>query len=159
MVTYLDESYDNRNTYLLLGALFLPDSKPMAAGIIRLRNQANYCERDGSWREIKYNNCYRECDYDVASAVVDLFMDSEAWFRCIVIEQAVLDLDRFGGTYETDALKRARAYKKFCELLIGHNSQDIEQGVLLTDRMTRCRGDRFVEVMSDAFCRPGLDRS
>ncbi len=159
MVIYLDESYDNHHRYLLLGALFLPDSKPVVRKMIGIRAAAAYCETTGGWREIKYNNCYRECDYRVASEVVDLFFSEDAWYRCIVVDQTLLDLKRFGAVFESDVLKRARAYKKFCELLIGHNSDGIEGGVLLAERMTRCRGDRFVEVMGEAFCRPGVDWS
>lgn len=159
MVIYLDESYDSGHRYLLLGALFLPDSKPATAEMRRIRAAAGYRDGSGDWREIKYSNCYRELDYDVATSVIDLFFDHEMWFRCIVVDQAMLDLDRFGGVFEAQAIKRARAYKKFCELLIGHNADGMEDGVLLTDRMTRCRGDRFVQVMSDAFCRPGAEWS
>jgi len=156
VIIYLDESYDNpTNRYLLLGALFIPNQKGLRRAITDARHDANYRNSDGTWREIKYANCYREEDHRVASAVVDRFMAHEAWFRCIVVERSRMDLNRFGKASEATSLKQARAYKKFCEFLIGHNTADIRNGVLLADRMTRCRGDHFVQAMGEALCQPG----
>ena len=53
---------------------------------------------------------------------------------------------------ENNKIKMARAYKKFAELLLAHNTEDIYNGVLLTDELTRCNGDKFIEIMKQDFC-------
>jgi hypothetical protein len=110
-------------------------------------------------REIKYRDCGRQLQHDVARDVVDAFFESTSWFRCIAIESAKLDLARFGKPHESDNIKKARAYKKFAELLIGHNTEDLQGGVLLSDGMTRCRGDEFAERMKDVFATPDSGHS
>lgn len=48
-------------------------------------------------------------------------------------------------------MKKAKAYKKFAELLLDANTSAIRNAVLLTDRLTRCRGDLFVPLMKERF--------
>jgi hypothetical protein len=50
----------------------------------------------------------------------------------------------------------ARAYKKFAELLLSRNSASIENGVLLTDRLTRTKGNLFLELMRENFSQAGV---
>lgn len=121
----------------------------------QIKRQANYRAPDGSLREIKYNRCKTEYDFAVARDMVDMFMESTSWYRCIAIEQALINLKHFGKAYEPQKIKQARLYKKFCELLIGHNAKGISNATLLADKMTRCTGDRFVAVMEECFGRPG----
>jgi len=154
MLIYLDESYDNQRTYLLLGALFNPRPKYLHRRMSEIKTSRGFVLPNGSLREIKYRDCRRQLEHDVARDVVDAFFDSTSWFRCIAIEKAKLDLGRFGKSHESDKIKKARAYKKFSELLIGHNTERLQGGVLLADRMVRCHGDEFLEPMRDVFATP-----
>ena len=79
-------------------------------------------------------------------------MKSTSYFRAIVIDQNIMDLERFGNKSEDTKIKMARAYKKFAELLLAHNTEDVYNGVLLTDELTRCNGDKFIEIMKQDFC-------
>lgn len=155
MVVHLDESYDYDRTYMVLGALFCPHHRALHRGILAAKRAAGLVAVGGCVRETKYYHVTNARALGVAKNIVDAFMESAAWFRAVAIEEATLDLDRFGSPSEPRRIKRARAYKKFAELLIAHNTHDLTNGVLLTDRMTRCRGDEFVERMKDAFCRAG----
>jgi hypothetical protein len=110
---------------------------------------------DGSLRELKYTNCRDQGSFEVAREVLDAFFDSASWFRCIAIEQSKIDLSRFGKPDEPKKIKKARLYKRFAELLIANNTERVQDGVLLTDGMTRCSEDQFIEWMKDEFAMPG----
>ena len=152
MLIYFDESYDQNNTYLLFGALFNPHPKFLHRKIKQLKHAHNFRNPDGSWIEIKYNTCFSEERFAIYKEVLNAFFDSTSWFRCLVVKQSELDLSFFGKQHEEEAMKRARAYKKFAEMLIAFNVQDTVQNVLLTDNMTRCKGDEFLERMKEIFC-------
>jgi hypothetical protein len=147
MLIYFDESYDNNHKYLLLGALFNPHPKFLHRELNELRKKYSYKE------EIKYNNCTNDFRLKLYKEAIDIFFKSTSYFRCVVVDQQILDLDCFGRKDESNAIKMARAYKKFAELLISHNADDIYNGVLLTDELKRCKGDKFIELMQQDFCK------
>lgn len=159
MLIYFDESYDNDHDYLLLGALFNPHPRYLHSEIGRIKRKNNFKDGNGVLKEIKYNDCTNAYRYKICTQTIDAFVKSTSWFRCIVIEESLVELDFFGRRNEPEELKKARAYKKFAELLLGYNVRDIKNGVLLVDQLKRCRGDRFIEVMKEAFCVPGQNHS
>ena len=154
MLIYFDESYDNEHKYLLLSALFNPHPKFLHRRFTEVKTRFRYLSQDGKLREIKYNYVTNKTKLKIARAAIDIFFESTSWFRCIVIEQALVDLNRFGKRKEKDKIKKARLYKKFAELLISHNTENIYNAVLLADKLTRCNGDEFVELMKQEFCLP-----
>jgi len=118
MLIYFDESYDNEHQYLLLSALFNPHPKFLHRRLSETKSRFKYLSRDGKLREIKYNYVTNKVKLQIAKAAIDVFFESTSWFRCIVIEQALVDLNRFGKRKEQDKIKKARLYKKFAELLL-----------------------------------------
>lgn len=117
-----------------------------------------YINPDGSLREIKYTLCKSSKTYKMAKSAVNCFINSDSFFRAIVIIQrneTGFNLDYFGQPYEGKAIKEARAYKKFCELLLIHNIQNIQpNGILYTDKLYRCRGDAFCQLITESFGTP-----
>lgn len=154
MLIYFDESYDDQHKYLLLSALFNPHPKFLHRKITEIKRKYNFIRQDGTLYEIKYNYCKTSKYYDIAKEVIDTFFESTSWFRCIAINQTNFDLNYFGRLNEPEKIKKARAYKKFAELLIAHNTEKTYMGVLLTDKLTRCKKDEFVEIMKNIFCIP-----
>ncbi|MDP2684197.1 MAG: hypothetical protein Q8P20_04005 [bacterium] len=155
MLIYFDESYDGEHKYLLLGALFSPHPKFLHRELMEMKKHYNFIDTNGRTLEIKYNNCNTKMREQMNCAAVDIFMKSTSYFRAIVIDQDIMDLDRFGKKSEDKKIKMARAYKKFAELLLAHNTENIYNGVLLTDELNRCNGDKFIEIMKEDFCRIG----
>ncbi len=155
MIVYLDESYDHDHNYFMLGALFTPDSKSLHQGISEVKDKYGYLISPTESREIKYSNTKTDNRLACAKDMVDLFIESKSWFRCVVVRNNMVNLDRFGQTYEKDSIKRARMYKKFVELLLRSNTNNLENATLLTDQMTRCKGDEFLARMRDDFSEPG----
>ena len=89
-------------------------------------------------------------------------MRSSSLFRAIVIDQrkeSKFSLDYFGSRNEGKAIKEARAYKKFTELLLESNIANVSGGILYADRLTRCKGDAFVPLITESFGKPNCNYS
>lgn len=153
MLIYFDESYDNGHNILVWGALFNPHPKFLNRRITEIKKKYNYVDRNGILKEIKYNLCTNEINYKISKEIIDAFFESTSWFRSIVIETKDFDINYFGKPYESEKIKKARAYKKFTELLLAHNTENIQGAVLLVDYMSRCKEDEFIERMKDLFCQ------
>lgn len=161
MLTYFDECYDGGRNYLILAALFNPNIKKIHKDFLRAKQGKRYFKADGSVQEIKYSYCNNPERYSVAQKAVDCFVDSQSFFRAIVIDQhpqSGFKLDRFGRIDEPKKIKDARAYKKFTELLLESNITTMN-GVLLTDRLGRCKGDAFLPLIKEAFGTAGVGYS
>lgn len=153
MIVYFDESYDNDRHYLLYGALFVPPSSTLHRQLERIRRETGY---DG---EIKYTKCKYPRTLSVYKQVVDAFMEDSAYFRCVVVDQYHFDYSRFGNPNESESLKQARAYKKFAEMLLNPNVRGLVDATLLADKLTRCRGDEFLERIRERFNPTGSKRT
>lgn len=163
MIIYLDESYDWRGVYFLLGALFvLSDHDVFLESFNSLKHEEGFLREDGSLRELKYARIKYPRSERVAVKAIQAFKAHNCYFRAVVVPQGQFDLDFFGKSYEAEKIKRARAYKKFAEMLIEYNTPEVSGGVLFADNLTRCKGslaqgDEFVEVMRERFQRTIYD--
>ncbi len=151
---YLDESYDWNREYFLMGALFTAQSKSVHRKMSRIKEQYGYLTGPNESKEIKYSTIKSQQRLDYAKDIVGVFMETESWFRCVVVRAGTSSPEHYGQEYERDAIKAARMYKRFAERLIQFNSTGLENGILLTDRMTRCRGDDFLGKLREVFCEP-----
>lgn len=161
VLTYFDECYDGNHSYLILGALFNPKPKEIHHDFLEAKRRKSYLNVNGTAKEIKYSYCVDHKRYSLARKAVDCFVDSQSFFRAIVIDQrpqSGFNLDRFGRPDEPKKIKDARAYKKFAELLLRSNITTTN-GVLLTDRITRCKGDAFLPLIREAFGTAGVEYS
>lgn len=150
MIVYFDESYDNDGPdYLLYGALFRPSSSTLHQRFLRVRQEMKYKP------EVKYTRCRNPRALKVCKRVIDEFVEDDAYFRCVVVDQHGFDYDRFRRPDESLELARARAYKKFAEMLLAPHVAGVHNAVLLADNLKRCDGDRFLERIRERFNPPG----
>jgi len=126
-----------------------------------IKKNHNFFTKSNVLKELKYNHCTNKQTFSVAKACVDAFFESTSYFRLIVIEQGAewFDLNRFGDPRDDKKMKMAKMYKKFTELLILHNTENLYNGLLLTDQLTRCNGDIFFILMKELFCKKGRNHS
>ncbi len=158
MLAYFDECYDSNHSFLILGVLFNPAHRKVHNDFLQAKRTKKYLTPDGTAREIKYTRCVDHRKYSIAKSAVDCFINSRSFFRSVVVDQrpeAGFDLRHFGKSSESTAIKKARAYKRFTELLFKANISGITNGILLTDRLTRCKGDHFLSLMTDLFGTSG----
>lgn len=159
---FFDECYDQKHDYLILGALFNPEPHKIHRIFRQEKRDRYYLSRDGTVKEIKYTLCSNHYHCRVAKCAVDCFVDSSSSFRAIVVDQrptSGFSLDYFGTHNESNAIKTARAYKTFAELLLKSNVADISGGILYADRLTRCKGDQFIPLIIDSFGKPNCNYS
>jgi hypothetical protein len=157
VIVYLDESYDQPNKrFLFLGLLFSP-SKELHRLLTDIHKKKRCLDRRRNIIETKYNNCFSSHNYEVCRDFIAAFVASDSWFCCIAVDTqtTTFNLSYFGKPHEPEALKKARVYKKFTELLISKNTRRIKNAVLLVDEVARCNHDRFVELIRESFCTPG----
>jgi len=157
MIIYLDESYDQPNKrFLLFGLLFCP-SKTLHRQLTAIHSRRQCLDKNNNIIETKYNNCFTKHNYTVCIEFIEAFLKSDCWFSSIVVDtkSTNFDLRYFGKANESDAIKKARVYKKFTELIVSKNTKKISDAVLLVDEVTRCNLDRFIELIRESFCIPG----
>src|SRR5438105_8509484 len=160
MIIYLDESYDWQGTYFLLGALFIrEDHDVFLESFNTIKREEKFARPDGTLRELKYATIKHNNHERAAIKAIQIFKAQKAYFRAVIIPQSSFDLSFYGKKYEPENIKRARAYKKFAEMLIDYNTPKVSDGVLFADYLSRCkgqlgRGDEFIEVMKQRFVYP-----
>ncbi len=158
VIIYLDESYDWQGTYFLLGALFVrEDHDIFLQSFTSLKLEEKFCTPSGQPRELKYVKIKNPKTKRLALKAIRAFNAQPAYFRAVIIPQSQFDLDYFGKRYEAEKIKRARAYKKFAEMLIEYNTPGVRDAVLFADDLSRCKGsiissgDEFLEAMRQRF--------
>ena len=153
MLICLDESFDNRHRYLLLGALFVPAPRLTARRMRAVKERHRRLSPGHSFTDVKYSKSGDRFYLAVCKDLIDLFADSDAYFRCLVIDSAIpgFSWSLFGGSGASPAVVKARAYGKFTELLLRPNLAGIENAVLLADSLPPMAGDDFVAHISACF--------
>lgn len=162
MLIYLDESYDSAHDFFLLGALYVPDSTTLHRDFKQAKIDEGFILPSGEVKEIKYSQITRAKLLRIAKAGTDIFLRSNAWFACIVVDQrpeSGWSLASFGRADEGNAIKRARSYTYFAQLLLHNSMRGVTDGVLLADRMTRTQGDDFLQAIREAFSEPSIRSS
>jgi len=159
MILHLDESYDQDKKYLLLGVLFCPQktAKILLEKITKLKEEEKFfvlSRKRKVYKEIKYSKLRGHKMIRIAKKLIDFFMESNAFFKAIVIKKNDLHLENFGDNKEHKNMKEARVYKKFTEILISKHLKNIKHGSLFADELLHCKGDRFCEFMKQAFTSP-----
>jgi len=159
MIVYLDESYDREyRQWLLIGVLFVPHHSFLHRKMRNQKEKENFVDSQGKLKEIKYSKCDSAKKLRIARRTVDAFVESTSYFRCIAVEigDPAFDWAFFGDPVADMALGKARAYKKFSEILLKDNIRYIRGATLFVDRMSRCKGDRFIEIMINEFGTPDV---
>ena len=153
MIIYFDESFDNRHRYLLLGALFVPAPRLEAKRLEAVKERHRGLSRGRSFSDVKYSKSGDKFYLAMCKDMVDLFADSDAYFRCVVIDSAIpgFSWGRFGGAGVSPAVVKARAYSKFTEMLLRPSLAGVENAVLLADSLPPMAGDDFVSHISACF--------
>lgn len=153
MIICLDESFDiPRRKYLLLGALFVPAPRLAIRRMQAVKERHRHLSRGHSFTDVKYSKSGDRFYLAVCKDMIDLFAESEAYFRCIVIDSSIpgFSWNRFGGAGSPVVVK-ARAYGRITEMLLRPNLVAVENAVLLADWMSPLAGDDFVSHISACF--------
>ncbi len=158
----MDESGTHSDEYLIIGMLFVPDHGPFHSKLIKVKEARGYYNRSpkrkAQYKETHFTKFKSKRDVDVLSDWMDVFVASDAWFRCIIIDWSIWDGSHFGNPFEPSALKKRRAYKKWAELLLqpefssplrGH--RPIRNAQLYLDRLRITYGYDVLDALEERF--------
>ena len=155
MIIYLDETYDDKRTWLLLGALFNPTHNKLHKQIKGILARNAFTLPDGSFKEIKYTQCNYSKPFRVCKEAIDAFLASDSHFNCIAIKtDHTFDLERYGNSSEPAKVKKERAYRSLAEELLRRNLVYLSSAKLFLDKMTRCEPKMFLEILKQKFSTP-----
>ncbi len=156
MIIYLDETYDNSHTWLLLGALFNPTHKKLHKQVRGILARNAYTLPDGTFKEIKYTRCQNSKSFRVCKEAIDAFIQSDGHFSCIAIKtDNTFDLELYGRPDEPAKVKKERAYRSLVEELLKRNLEHMSNAILFLDKMSRCEPATFMELLKAQFSTPG----
>jgi hypothetical protein len=161
---FVDESGTHALDYLIIGMLFVPDHGTFHKRLIGVKDSLGYYNsKKGRKSSAKYKETHmaefkRQSDLDVVDGWMDVFLTSDAWFRCIVVDWDIWQGKYFGGPFEPDALKKRRAYKKWAEMLLQPEfssplagKKPIRNAGLFLDRLLITYGYEVLEELKDRF--------
>lgn len=151
MLIYLDESYQ-KSECLFIGALFLPGiktRKKLHKQFKQLKITEGFVTNDGKLKEIKYSKLTNQYKLSLAKKAVKLFATcDDVFFRACVIHYKEDQLEKLGKQKGVPIkIKRAMLYTKATIQLIRNNIKEAKNSILLMDRLTRARGDRFDQII------------
>jgi len=157
MKIYLDETYDNNHTWLIIGGLFNPNHKKFHREIRQLLMKERCILPTGQLKEIKYTNCRSSRTRQVFKKIIDAFMASDSYFGAVAIKtnDDSYDVHRYGDSTEPEKIKKERAYRILAEHLLVNEMRDYNNCVLFLDKMTRCDPKHFMGTLKQNFCIPG----
>ena len=153
MVIYLDESYDQKHTWLLISGLFNPTHHKFYKEIKRLLITGRYILPTGDLKEIKYIYCVNSKTRRLYEKIIDAFMASDSYFSSVVIKtDHTFDLQIYGAPAEPDKVKKERAYRSLAEHLLANDLRETTNATLFLDKMSRCEPKQFLELLKQNFC-------
>ena len=120
---YIDESGTHKEEgWLLIGMLFVPQHGPLHNALCAVKDAEEYFntspKRNARYREVHFTKLRTERDVRVCQAWIDCFLEHQCHFRALAFDWSMWDGHYFGDPFDPAALKKRRAYKKWCELLL-----------------------------------------
>ncbi len=156
MRIYIDESGTHGGRWLIIGMLFVPEHGAFHSELCRIKSAESFFNASpkhaARFGEIHFKNL-KSRGAVVAERWIDAFLASSAYFRSIVIEWDIWEGKHFGTPFESDGLKKQRAYKKWAELLLAVEVRNFRQAKLFLDRFNPCAGYDVLEQLKERFTR------
>ena len=120
---YIDESGTHGDSeWLLIGMLFVPQHGALHNAPCTAKDEVGYyhtgIRNKAKYREFHFAEARSARDVALGKAWIDIFCNSTAHFRVLAFEWSTWNGKYFGDPFEPDTLKKRRAYKKWCELLL-----------------------------------------
>ncbi|HBI41935.1 MAG TPA: hypothetical protein DDY78_03635 [Planctomycetales bacterium] len=119
---YVDEAGTHSAEWLVIGMLFVPNHGPLHAALCDVKERRAYFnespKHSARYKETHLQQFRSPRDVAVGKDWIDLFIQHNCYYRCIVVDWSIWDGKYFGDAFEAEALKKRRAYKKWAEMLL-----------------------------------------
>ena len=160
---YVDESGTHGEQWFIIGMLFVPTHGLLHSSLCKAKeNHAYYNQspkKSAKYKETHLTAFKSARDVAVARDWIDLFIQHDCYYRCVVVDWSLWDSSYFGDPFEPEALKKRRAYKKWAEMLLrpeiktplgGH---PIYHAELYLDRLRIMYGYDVLDHLRERFSR------
>ena len=152
---YLDEAGTHDDAeWLVIGMLFVPSHGPLHADLLSVKKSLQFLNRttrNASYAEFSLKNCRNAKSARVGQGFVDAFCSHDCYFRCLAFEWSMWRGKYFGQAFESDALKKRRAYKKWCEMLLHGERGALHLTDLILDELRIVRQYDVLDALKDRF--------
>jgi Protein of unknown function (DUF3800) len=159
---YIDESGTHRGSeWLLIGMLFVPRHAELHKALCVVKDREEYLnnspKRNARYKAIHFKDVGSPRDVRVCKGWIDAFLAHPAFFRALAFDWTMWDGRYFGDAFDSDALKKRRAYKKWCELLLQPELSDPPDGMkivnaeLFLDRLRIAYEYDVIDVLAERF--------
>lgn len=156
MRIYADESGTHDADWLVIGMLFVPDHGTLHGKLAKEKERIGYFNRSpkysSKFKETHFAQFRSRRDLEVGTAWIDRFLESSSFFRSVVVNWSQFQGRFFGGPFESDALKKRRAHKKWAEMLLQPEISVIRNGIFIHDHLKALQGYDVVDHLKDRFC-------
>ena len=154
---YADESGTHGGLWLIIGMLFVPDHGMLHPALCKVKDGLGYFNKDphkkAKYAETHFAKFKSDTDLELAKQWIDIFLTSQSYFRSIVIDWNLYRGRYFGHAFETDALKKLRAYKKWAELLLQPEASSFSGAVFYLDQLRAIGTYEVIQELRDRFTR------
>lgn len=159
---YIDESCTHEGSdWLLIGMLFVPQHGLLHNALVAAKEAEKYYsqrpDQNATYKEFHFADVKSARDVRVGKLWIDAFVTHPGHFRCLAFEWSMWDGSNFGNAFEPDTLKKRRAYKKWCELLLQPelstplDGGPIRGAELYLDRLRMAYGYDVIDHLQDRF--------
>lgn len=162
---YVDESGTQEGSdWLFIGMLFVPQHALLHNALCAAKDNEGYYDtkskRNAKYKELHFKEIQSPRDVRVAKAWIDIFLTSPGHFRSLAFDWDMWHGRYFGDAFEPDTLKKRRAYKKWCELLLQPElssplgGDKIRNAHLYLDHLRIAYGYDVVDHLRERFSPP-----
>lgn len=162
---YVDESgTHSEEGWLLIGMLFVPQHASLHRALCRVKEKEEYLNhspnKNARFREVHFTKLKTERDVRVCKGWIDCFTEHQCHFRALAFDWSMWNGRYFGDPFEPAALKKRRAYKKWCELLLQPELSSPLDGIpirnaeLFLDRLRIAYKYDVLDHLKDRFAPP-----
>ena len=156
---YVDEAGTHGEDWLIIGMLFVPNHAPIHNALCAAKDTHKYFNTSpkisAKYKETHLAHFKSARDVKVAESWIDVFMAHNCFYRCVVVDWNVWQGRYFGNPFESDALKKRRAYKKWAEMLLQPevSSGQIKNAELYLDRLRMVQSYDVLDHLEQRFTR------
>ncbi|HUY31437.1 MAG TPA: hypothetical protein VMV69_01555 [Pirellulales bacterium] len=160
---YVDEAGTHNEEWLIIGMLFVPTHGILHSALCKVKEDLKYFnaspKRSARYKETHLTEFKSPRDVAVAKGWIDLFVQHDCYYRCVVVEWSTWDGRFFGDPFEPDALKRRRAYKKWAEMLLHpelkspYGGREIYHAHLFLDKLRIVYGYDVLDHLRERFTK------
>ena len=153
---YLDESGTHEGSeWTVIGMLFVEEHGQLHSSLLRTKKDISYLNRNpkrkAKYGEFSMKGCRNAKSADVGKGFVDSFIKFDCYFRAIVLDNSIWQGKYFGDPFQSDALKKRRAYKKWCEMVIQREKHKLSEATLHLDELRMVKDYDILEALKERF--------